>query len=721
MKIKNIQYISCFLAILFPRMLCADEGLWLVHLLEQKLVQQLQTAGLRIDTRVIYDASAPSVSDAILSLDTEGTGSVISEQGLVLTSYFNLQKDIALLPQYIREDGFCALHQDSEIPLKGRSAYFLRKVLDVTDEMQNRYRALPASSDLSVEVRWQRATENLEADYRQHDGITVTCLAMWGGSRYYLFFYEKYSDLRLAGLPPASLADFGGTQDAGSWPQQKGQFALLRIYTAPDGTPSEYDKGNKPLTPRYVLPLATKGLAEGDFVMSLGYFPQSRRELSSFAVQHQLRVTDPLTLDLRREQMDIMEKWMRRDPKLRLKYGERYTADSKMVQELKENLYSLKRLRVVEEKKKREATLQAWISSQPKMNAEWGSLLSQMQRAYTGYATVDRLRYYYRETIGASNLHKVLQCADTLRTVSTSSLPSNDDLLLFVVKEIEQAFMTMDHRVEQELFYYNVETFLREVPKQYWGTYLQETMQRFHGDIFMLVSYFWSHSIFSSPQAFRNHITRSGTVMLTDILHDPMCRLFNSDMENIFQRQEMLAVGTVPLSTYEQQYRGLLYQMCLAQGETPYPDANASLRLSFGYKGSFQPSDGISLSAYTTAHGYLDRHDSEEISYALPPKVLSTLQSQDWGPWADVRDGSLHVNFLTNLDSPSGSTGAPLLNRDGQLVGLVCDSYRAGAADNLYYHPYYSRTIGVDIRFVLWYLQKYALSTHILGEINIGK
>ena len=669
--IRTLKYTGLLLACLLTTHLKADGGLWRVQQLEKDLIRQMQNAGLRVAPSFIYASSQPSLSHAVVALGG-ATASLISKNGLILTNYHSVLDALESLDASypdILEKGFWALAPGQEIPLKGQS------------------------------VRVLKQSPGQEAED-----------------------YDLYTDLRLVGVPPQSVADFGGAAEQGVWPQHKGNFALLRLYTGPDGRPADYHPDNRPLVPVSVLPISARGPAKNEFVMSLGFPLQSRRHQSSFSMKHLLQVTYPVILETRGERLFIMKKWMQRAPSIRALYEREYDREYSNLKQMEAALLSAKRLDVVALREKEEEGLQAWIASQPQWRMQVGELFPRLRRAYAVHADVDRARQYCQETLLSSGLYKVMQGIDSLEAACTQKniqgLLPGDSLFRAFVQDLQQVYAAMDHRLEQDLFYYSMETFLRNVPRRFWGYYIEELYNQHHGDVFMLISYLWSHSVLASPRAFTNYAASRPHFYLSELLSDPLYQLFNSVTEENYQRQQALSIDAASLAEYDRQYASLLSEMRREKGQASYPEADGSLRLSFGEVGPLQPWNGTFYSSHTSVQGFLDKYVPDTKAYALPADILTALEQTSWSPWTQPPEQHLGLNFLANLDVVQGLGGSPVLNGDGHLLGLVFDGNRPSLLNEAYYHPHDHRAICLDIRFVLWAIQHYAAG-YLLGEIGV--
>jgi len=423
------------LTVIAAALLCgsawADEGMWMIHAINQALELKMQERGLQLSASEIYNADAPGagIADAVVSLDFGCTGSIISDRGLLITNHHCAYGDVHALSNaehnYL-EDGFWALRSDQEIPIPGKKIQFLKKVIDVTEEAQR----LMEEQGLSGRVMGMRKLSfTLEKKYSEASGLEASLASMWSGSKFYIALYQEYKDIRLVAAPPVSIAAFGGDVDNWEWPQHKCDFALYRVYAAPDGSPAEYDAGNVPLKPLRKLSVSRAGFREGDFAMVIGYPGRTSRYSSAAKVAFQKDVTLPVSNELRGRQMEIISRWMAADPEIRLKYSNRFFSLSN-VQELQAGeVLCYNRFDVVGEKRAQERELQEWIDASPERQAEWGTLLSDLDQTYRTVAPVEKALTTYRESmIRGTQYHVIASRIHALDHYKDPAGPSRSSL-----------------------------------------------------------------------------------------------------------------------------------------------------------------------------------------------------------------------------------------------------------------------------------------------------
>lgn len=722
---KKIFLIISFVALslLQPCIATADEGMWMVNLLNKGLMAKMKNAGLKLPAGVIYDENAVSLSDAVVALDFGCTGSMISEQGLLITNHHCAYADVHAIstPEHnYLEDGFWAMQLKDEVPIPGKGIYFLRKVLDVTDEVNQ----MQADAENEGKVLGSRKLSFIiEKKYSKETGYEASLASMWRGEKYYLYLYEVYKDVRLVAAPPVSIAAFGGDTDNWEWPQHKGDFAMYRVYADKDGHPAEYSPENIPLVPRRCLKISTEGVKKGDFTMIMGYPGRTDRYASSFKVHFKEKITDPITTTIRGHQMEIMDKWMNTDPVIRLIYSDKFFSLSNVQEYGLGEILTYRRYKVQSIREKEEQGLQDWINSEPGRKSKWGNLLSEMSILYSSLDSIDMQITTFRETLvrGTQFFLLTTRVNNMVRrwekemkdSVAIRALDDGD-----FIKASSHLFDGMNMEVEKELFDYGFKLFLTEVGREYWGDYIRSMYDQYHGDASKMLDYLYANSYLTDKSRFDQFINEKHTI--AEFEADPMYCLMHSctmSQMNQYKNDIIKKCGDSNISDLEKQYTNALFEMRQEKGMVQYPDANSTMRITYGTVGPINPSDGIYYSEFSTTQGIIDKYNPDDYEFTLKERQLNLLESQDWGPWADKKDHKLHTDFISNNDITGGNSGSPILNAKGELIGLAFDGNKESLCGDTYFHPEYNKCVNVDIRYVLWILDRYAGMERILEEI----
>ena len=689
----------------------ADEGMWMIQDINAALEKKMQERGLKLSANEIYNADAPgsSVSDAIVSLGFYCSGSIISDEGLLITNHHCAYGDVHDLstPEHnYLEEGYWAMRAEDEIPIPGKQVFFLKKVLDVTEEAEA---LVEDGAKEGKKVGYRKLCYLLEKKYKNDTGFEASLSSMWSGEKYYMALYEMYTDLRLVAAPPVSIAAFGGDVDNWEWPQHKCDFAMYRVYTGPDGKPADYSANNIPLKPLRKLEISLDGYKKGDFTMVIGYPGRTNRYSSSMEVSFDQKVSLPISNEFRGKQMATMMKWMNSDPAIRLKYSDYYFNLSNVQENDLGRAKCLGRFRVSDQKCCQEKELQEWIDSDNQRKAKWGGMMNSLGKGYSESSFVEKNKQYYTETMFRGT-----------RVALVFMRMSNAKDSLSALKALQTTYPTMDPRVEHDLLANAIGSFYENVDSSFWGPYQKALKKRYGSDYETLTDDLWNESLVSSyDKALKFKYSQLDNDPLNKFFEDVSVMEFNKFDNSLERRTE--------ITNENREYTHAMYRMNKAKGRPQYPDANFSMRLSYGVVSTLSPADAVEYSWHTTANGLLQKDDTSSYDFRLGDRQRALLKAGDWGKWGvgGAKTGKmavksdLYIDFLTDNDITGGNSGSPVLNAEGQLIGLAFDGNIESLASDNFYTPDYNKCVCVDIRAVLWTVDKYAGMSRIMTELGL--
>lgn len=675
----------------------ADEGMWMIQDINEALEKNMRARGLKLAANEIYNDEAPgtAVSDAVVSIGFYCTGSVISDQGLIITNHHCAYSNIAKLstPEHnYLEDGFWAMTSEEEIPIEGETVFFLKKVFDVTEEVKGIMKEFRANGK-PFGIR--KISAIMEKRYKEATGMECILSSMWAGEKYYMSVYKTYTDLRLVAAPPQSIGYFGGNQDNWTWPRHNCDFTIYRIYE--DG---------KPVTREKSLKISLAGYHPGSFAMVIGYPGRTNRYTSSAEINYQEKINLPISNAIRGGQMSIIRKWMDADPTVRMKYSEWFFSLSNIQENNDGMAKCFRRFWVKDEKIEQEKEMQKWIDAAPNRKAMWETLIPDLKAIYSDTESVERDKVFFRETMFRGTFISRYM----LRAGNVSSVERAKETL-------REGFAATDARVEKELLEYACKEYFENLEFSYFGKFQVKMLDRFGDDYKAMAEYIWNKSVISSLSRI------DGIQSVDEVKNDPLRRIltdtpvttFNNRKDQLEKRQRVNKLG--------KEYKKALYWMRLHKDVEQYPDANSTMRITYGTVGGLQPNDAVWYNWYTTPEGILQKYNPDDHDYILKDRHKYLLEKGRWGRWGTRVDGrrTMIVDFMTDNDITGGNSGSPVLNAKGELIGLAFDGNLESLASDASYTEGYNKCINTDIRYVMWVLDKYAGMKRIVKEVTFSR
>ena len=675
----------------------ADEGMWMIQDINEALEKNMRARGLKLAANEIYNDEAPgtAVSDAVVSIGFYCTGSVISDQGLIITNHHCAYSNIAKLstPEHnYLEDGFWAMTSEEEIPIEGETVFFLKKVFDVTEEVKGIMKEFRASGK-PFGIR--KICAIMEKRYKEATGMECILSSMWAGEKYYMSVYKTYTDLRLVAAPPQSIGYFGGNQDNWTWPRHNCDFTIYRIYE--DGMH---------VTREISLKISLTGYHPGSFEMVIGYPGRTNRYTSSAEINYQEKINLPISNAIRGGQMSIIRKWMDADPIVRMKYSEWFFSLSNIQENNDGMAKCFRRFWVKDEKIEQEKEMQKWIDAAPNRKAMWETLIPDLKAIYSETESVERDKVFFRETMFRGTFISRYM----LRAGNVSSVERAKETL-------REGFAATDARVEKELLEYACKEYFENLEFSYFGKFQVKMLDRFGDDYKAMAEYIWNKSVISSLSRI------DGIQSVDEVKNDPLRRMltdtpvttFNNRKDQLEKRQRVNKLG--------KEYKKALYWMRLHKDVEQYPDANSTMRITYGTVGGLQPNDAVWYNWYTTPEGILQKYNPDDHDYILKDRHKYLLEKGRWGRWGTRVDGrrTMIVDFMTDNDITGGNSGSPVLNAKGELIGLAFDGNLESLASDASYTEGYNKCINTDIRYVMWVLDKYAGMKHIVKEVTFSR
>lgn len=720
MKKIGLKVMGVILLWMFPWLVRADEGMWLVHLMAQLNYEAMKAKGLQLTPEQLYSEDRPSVKDAIVALDGGScSGSMISEKGLMITNhhcaYDDIQKLSTLEHDYLK-DGFWARTPEEEIVIPGKTVTFLEKVVDVTEEYRE---VLKKNQGKFTSYSSRRATAIIHKKYAQK-GYQLSCEVMLRGDKYYLYYYKVYNDVRLVGAPSAKIGAFGGDTDNWSWPQHKGDFALYRVYAGKDGEPADYSKDNVPLKPKYVLSVSRAGLQEKDFAMIMGYPGMTTRYMPAWGVKHKVEVSNPPKIEVRNIKLALMREAMNEDPEIKIQYASKYFGASNYWKyAIGENKY-IQLYDVFGIKSKEEAEMQRWIDADPARKARYGNLLDELKACYEFAIRYEPSGGYHQEAIigGPDIFRLVMRFNSVVRSLEKQKccrMEHNCKDCKMLRHQCEVYFKDYNEALDRRIFAAMLKLYSEKMDGRFMPEELPVLVKKYKGDYTRMADDLYNRSFLASREKVFAVLDKG--VMVSEIEKDPVVQLQRALSAKNYEYRDFVKENQSKIRRLKTDYQQVLIEMY--QGKKAlYPDANSTMRLTYGTAGGYAPKDAVKYDFRSSISGYPEKYVAGDPEFDLPENFLPAVRKGDWGRYADA-DGKLYTGFVTNQDITGGNSGSAVMNGEGALVGLAYDGNWESMAGAVYFHPEYNKCVCVDIRFVLWLIDKYAGASYLIDEMNI--
>lgn len=714
----------------------ADEGMWLPMFIERLNYVDMQKLGLQLTAEEIYSVNQSSMKDAIVGLSNSPapngyfcTGEIVSSEGLMFTNhhcgYGKIQEHSSVDHDYLA-DGFWAMTREEELPNEGLTASFLIRMSDITDSIIPVISDTLVGSERSSAIR--KITSRIKKQAAEDGKYNVTIKSFFDGNEYYMFVYEVYKDVRLVGAPPSSIGKYGGDTDNWMWPRHTGDFSIFRIYTAPDGSPAEYSEDNIPLKPKHYLPVSLDGIEEGDFAMIWGFPGGTERYTTSAGVQFKLDYFYPPLVDVFGKKLSVWKEHMDKDQEVRIKYAANYASTANTWKYMIGQDKGVRNLDVVGSKKAYEEELTKWINNNTDRNEKYGNVLSDMERVYNERSvSFGPLIYGSLTGVGGSGIIGFAQDFSGIQSLLNQQKEEKDkDKKAKKEKQITKAadgikasmnehFKDYDMATDRDVFAALTEMYFNNMPDSLKPEYLTKLVAKHKGDFNAMADYVFESSFLSDIQKATEFLNDPG---LKAINKDPAFQLMQGFMEKIIIASGAYQKTNVRLSTAERLYAQAVREM--NPDKSYYPDANSTLRFSYGQVMDYYPADAIQYDYKTHLSGVMEKEDPENDEFFVEGRLKELFETKDYGPYAD-ENGKLVTCFLTNNDITGGNSGSPVVNAKGELIGLAFDGNWEAMSSDIAFAEGVQRTIVVDSRYVLFIIDKFAGAGHLVDELTIRK
>ena len=722
MKMKKLSafLLGVFMSVSFLSK--ADEGMWLPILINQNM-GTMHEMGLQLTAEEIFSLNHSSLKDAIVALDHGScTGELISGEGLVLTNhhcgYGEIQSHSTEEHNYL-DDGFWALSKDQELPNPGKTMSFLVRVEDVSKRVLD---AIPAEATQAQRNHLVDSVANVIIEEAKKDNhYEANVESMFKGNFYYLFVYETFRDIRLVGAPPQAIGKFGSDTDNWMWPRHTGDFSMFRIYCSPDGKPADYAEENVPYKPKHFLPISLDGYKMNDFAFIMGYPGRTQRYMTSFELAYTMNFENPNRAKIRGLKQNIWKKDMDKDVNVRIKYSSKYARSANYWKYSIEQNKSLKRLDVMSQKKQLEKDFMTWVNKNDARKEKYGKALDLIKEGFEATNEYKAAQQYMLETqfyyYGESYLfaYRAMRLARTL-----SETPDSSEAIAAEVEALKgrakDFFKDYNMPTEAKTSPALLKLFIENVDAKYYPGYINSVVnKKFKGNIDKYFANYFKKSIFVDEARFNAFIENPSVKKLEK---DPAYIAVSSVLQTL--RSFYAATHDAQLKIQEGMRLFVAGLLEWQPDKTWAPDANSTMRLTYGTVGDYYPADAVHYDYYTTMKGVMEKEDPDVLEFNVPEKLKEIYKNKDFGPYGNP-DGTMNVCFTTNNDITGGNSGSPVINARGELIGTAFDGNSEAMSGDIKFENTMQKCINVDVRYVLLIIDKFAGAHNLIDEMKIVK
>ena len=699
-----------------------DEGMWLPMLLERLNYVYMQKMGLHLTAEELYSINHNSLKDAIVGLSNGGvngffcTAEVVSPQGLLFTNHhcgFGAVQEQSTTEHDYLTNGFWAMSTKEELPNEGMCASFLKRIENVTDSiiplLSNDMKEADRSSkirEISTRIR-KRAEEN--------GTFETTVKPFYGGNEFYLFVFKTFKDVRLVGAPPSSIGKFGGDTDNWMWPRHTGDFTVLRVYSDSAGNPAKYSENNIPLKAPYHLPISLKGIKKNDFAMIWGYPGRTSRYLTSYGTEFNMNVLYPTLVKLYGKKLEVMKERMDVDNAVKIAYAANYYGISNSWKNFIGQTKMLKRNKVELKKRAIEEKFIAWYKQDSAREQQYGKVLDNLKSTYDGLAKAS-IPFFY-SNVGGNGLD-VVKMATQFTGLKSALEKKNKEAIKLAQEDartaVKEHFKEWDLAIEKNTMIALLKMYSNDVPKEQLPSIFAVIEKDYKNDFNAFATEVYATSVFATAESANKFIEK------------PSLKVYKKDLGWMLKESISEVSGKyAPMYTSAQGNAGLYNRLFVAglremdPNLVKYPDANSTTRMTYGSVLDYYPADAIHYDFVTTLNGVMQKEDPDNEEFIVDKKLKELFKAKDYGPYGE--NGEMITCFLTTNDITGGNSGSPVINGDGQLIGIAFDGNWEAMSGDIMFEPDLQRTINVDIRYVLFVIDKFAGAKNLIDEMTLVK
>lgn len=693
-----------FIGMIMSSPVSADEGMWLPSLISQRIVD-MQSKGFKLSAEDIYSVNRASLKDAVVLFGRGCTGEIVSPEGLLLTNhhcgYGQIQQHSSVEHDYLR-DGFWAKNRGEELPNKGLTVSFLDRMEDVTGRILQGYKP-DMPEEERIKIVSDNSTELIKEVTADGNGLKATVEALYYGNQFFLFVYREFSDVRLVGAPPSSMGKFGGDTDNWMWPRHTCDFSIFRIYADKDNNPAAYSEDNVPYKPKRYFNISLKGVQEGDFTFVYGFPGRTSEYIHSEGVRYTEEIGDPHKIALRTLRLNIQDKYMDSSQKVRIQYSSKNASVANAWKKWQGEVKGLRKMHTVQTKQAYEEEFEKWAAG-----SEYAGITSRISDIYKSLEPYSFAADYYTETVRTVELSRFAS--------SIAALYGNGFDALKTASLAESFYKDYYLPIDKESFVAVMGEYDKNISDDFKPEYYKVQMSGY-GNVSAWADALFSGSLFSDSESVAA-LTQSDSARVCD---DPAA-VFAKEFAKWYAdtvRPELTRLNNELQLAYRTYMRG---QLAFAESSAErrkafYPDANLTLRIAYGKVQGYSPVDGVYYEPYSTMKGIMEKDNPEIFDYNIPQRLRDIYATKDFGRWADA-SGYVPVCFIATNHTTGGNSGSPVINADGELLGLNFDRVWEGTMSDIQFDPDFCRNIALDIRYVLFTIDKIGGASYLLDEMT---
>ncbi len=698
----------------------ADEGMWIPMLLDSVCYERMKQMGCELTTDDIYSINHASIKDAVVLFNRGCTGVMVSNEGLLLTNYHCSESIIQshnTLEHNYMANGFWAMNKNQELVNPSLFVSFLVRMVDVTNLV---LKDIPIQiSEIERNALLQSVLERIViAETKKTPTHRFSIKSLYNGNQYFMYEYEVFTDVRLVGAPPTEIGKFGGETDNWAWPRHTGDFSLFRVYANRNNEPALYSPDNVPYKPKKVLPISIKGVNEGDFTMVYGYPGNTEQFITSAELEFLTKLSLPSKIELRTHRLDIMAKVMEADSIVGTQYAAKFASTSSLWKKWQGEIRGLKRADAISIKKQNEWEFELWANKTDSLKSKYSGLMNSYNRVYSSYKVYNFIADYFGESVmSIEMLNQVGRFVNFSSNTSWNDTAKLRKEVKNYTNVVNSFFRNYYQPLDIKIFSSMLKEYYINVPRQYHPSIFKKLESKYNGDFDRWAAEVYKKSIFCDRVKIMNMMDKYSLSTLKKLQSDPAMEIYLS-FSNVINASVIPPFHTLN-NKIDSLYR--IYtaaQMEMNKGKLLYPEANLTLRITFGKVEGYNAADGINYHWFTTVDGILQKSGTAISDYRLSPKLQAFYEKKDFGRYAS-HNGTLRVCFIASNHTSGGNSGSPVINGKGELVGLNFDRNWEGTMGDVLYDPKQCRNIALDTRYILYIIDKYAKAQYLLDEMKI--